>query len=139
MFADTLPIITVGAVNYFGFTSRFSQGGDLLTVSAAGENIRCASVVTDTTVEMTGTSFAAPAVAGLAAYLLSVEKYQTELTGNGEASQLPYNMKRLIQSLAYIRTDGTEPSIFNGVDWLDPNPCWYNSMLPKRQACCKFY
>lgn len=116
-----------------------TSSGNLLTVTAPGVDVLCAGMETDVTRQMTGTSYAAPSVAGLAAYLLSVEKFQARLRGNGQASQLPQNMKDLIRSMAYVRSFGEDPSIYNGLDWVDTTACKSNPLLPKRQACCKLY
>lgn len=135
--AATLPIITVGAVDINGETWWKTSGGNLMTVTAPGVNVQCAGLKTDITMEITGTSFAAPAVAGLAAYLLSVEKFQAVLKGNGKVSERAQNMKDLIVSLAYIRGFGSQKSVYNGIDWVDETTCQSNPVLPRRKACCK--
>lgn len=140
--AGEFPIIAVGATSAEGITADFSQGGPHLTVSAPGENVICASRNSDGYLRASGTSYAAPIVAGLAAYLMSLGKYHDRIYG-GSVAQVPYNMKKLIQELAYVRLGGTEPVVYNG--WLagsssDVEMCSSLLGIGKRAAnCCKFY
>lgn len=143
--ASELPMINVGAVYHNGTTGSVSQGGPLLTVTAIGLNIACAHYLLPGTAFQvgSGTSYAAPAVAGLAAYLLSVEKYQFQLHAGGIGA-LPRNMIALIKSLAYVRPGGTDPVIFNGYDsplGVAPDDistdCPSFGYHPKRAACSR--
>ncbi|KAI9750268.1 MAG: hypothetical protein M4579_006532 [Chaenotheca gracillima] len=117
--ALVLPIINVGAIDYRGRTSDLSQGGQLLGISAPGVNIACASSMGWGVRFRSGTSFAAPMAAGLAAYLLSIPKYDHRLVNGGSLANLPRRMAILMRELGYVRPGGTERSIFNGVKWFD--------------------
>ncbi|KAI9756054.1 MAG: deoxyhypusine hydroxylase [Chaenotheca gracillima] len=118
VFADEFPIIVVGATKRDGTTAEFSQGGDLVTIGAPGKFVECARGLYGSVIA-SGTSYAAPIVGGLAAYLFSVAEYQQQIFGDGtDLLQVPKNMRTLIQSLAYKRGSGTLPVIFNGVNWL---------------------
>ena len=99
------PIITVGAVLTNGHTTPTSNGGIALTVSAPGE-VTCAGVEGRTITGGT-TSFAAPSVAGLAAYLLSVYPHLRE------RGHVPRAVRDLIVDNAYVRPGGTEKAVWN--------------------------
>ncbi|KAI9756789.1 MAG: hypothetical protein M4579_003706 [Chaenotheca gracillima] len=126
--ASDFPFLIVGAVDSSGKTADFSQGGSLLTVAAPGQFVLCAARTGQGSRIASGTSYAAPLAGGLAAYFLSLQKHQQQLFGDSPGSDLsdvPYNMKKLMQSLAYKRGAGTLPVIWNGVNWLGPAkaPC----------------
>lgn len=142
--ANRIPIINVGSVDQYGATDLDSQGGPLLTVLAPGKHVCCAGRTGNNERQVSGTSAAAAAVAGLAAYLFSVEKYQSHLReldsqGRVDVSKYPQKMKDLIKLLAYRRQYGSGDCIYNAVEWIDPTSCPLNvSPQPhKRQACCK--
>ncbi|KAI8224406.1 Subtilisin-like protease 2 [Colletotrichum sp. SAR 10_99] len=100
MAADGVPIINVGATDNTGKNASFSQGGPLVHVMAPGEQIQCAAnSFFSNTQKQDGTSFAAPSVAGLAAYLLALGEYP-ELYQSGKVAA---NMKNLIVAMAYQR------------------------------------
>ncbi|WQF83596.1 Putative peptidase S8/S53 domain, peptidase S8, subtilisin, Ser-active [Colletotrichum destructivum] len=111
MAADGVPIINVGAVDNTGKNASFSQGGPLVHVMAPGVQVQCAanSFVFGTQ-KKDGTSFAAPAVAGLAAYLLALGEYP-ELYQTGKVAE---NMKKLLMDMAYQRTPDGGQVAFNG-------------------------
>ncbi|KAI9761037.1 MAG: serine/threonine protein kinase [Chaenotheca gracillima] len=121
--ASALPLIVVGAVNEDGHTSIESQGGPLVSIMGSGVDITCASGSGNGRKLASGTSFSTPMVGGLAAYLMSHPKYQTELFGNGDLPGLPLRVKSLIQKLAYKRSSGGQPSIFNGEKWITDDDC----------------
>ncbi|KAI9748645.1 MAG: hypothetical protein M4579_007159 [Chaenotheca gracillima] len=144
-FGFELPIIVVGAVDEEGITPLFSQGGPHLTVSAPGVSVLCSTAHGDFAGRRSGTSFASPAVAGLAAYLLSLERFGPPLAQGG-ISSLAQNMKTLVQRLAYKRGVGRLPVAYNGYLPLAPDPaddlalCSAFGLIPKRgekTACCK--
>lgn len=123
----------MGATDSLGVPPAFSQGGPLLTVSANGVYCPCAAATGNTAVKISGTSIAAATVAGLVAYFLSVPKYQPELNGEGGIQK---NMINLLKGLSYKRVSGTVSTVFNGIDWVDPDSCPAYGPLPKRGACC---
>ncbi|KAI8269626.1 Subtilisin-like protease 1 [Colletotrichum sp. SAR 10_98] len=72
LFADKFPVIVVGSTSRRLEKSWFSQQGNLLTTWAVGENVRCSSSTNLAGLKFeTGTSFAGPQVAGIAAYFMS--------------------------------------------------------------------
>lgn len=125
--------MVVGAVDQDNSPSPSSRT-DLVDAWAAGENIECPEEGGISSTK-TGTSYAAGLVAGLAAYLLSVDKYQAELQQGGIQS-LAENMNQLIVDLAWERTGGLVDTIYNGYS---PNDCPYPEIIQKRQQCCKFH
>ncbi|KAJ5570076.1 uncharacterized protein N7459_009506 [Penicillium hispanicum] len=110
-FKDNL--IVVGAVDVLGNPARFSQNGPLVDTWAPGTidaktGIECAAKQgVDTTREGKGTSYAAPQVAGLAAYLYSIDP---SLRGSGAAGKI----KARIKSLDYARVGNGPECIWNG-------------------------
>ncbi|KAL1875232.1 hypothetical protein Daus18300_003303 [Diaporthe australafricana] len=111
MAASGAPIINVGAVDNTGKNASFSQGGPLVHVMAPGEQIQCAAnSFFSSTQKQDGTSFAAPAVAGLAAYLLALGEYP-ELYQSGKVAE---NMKKLLMDMAYQRAPEGGQVVFNG-------------------------
>lgn len=82
-----------------------------MDISAPGSvdsktGIKCASGEGDTTVRKMGTSYAAPAVAGLAAYVMSIN---SSLTGKGAPAKVKAHLKRLSWS-----RNGGPPALWNG-------------------------
>jgi Subtilase family len=73
---DIEGIMLVGATNNEGALTKFSQGGPLVSAWAPGDNVAWMSGSGNTEVHKSGTSFAAPKVAGVIAYIMG-------LTGNG--------------------------------------------------------
>ncbi|KAG8161763.1 hypothetical protein KVR01_008750 [Diaporthe batatas] len=109
--ASGVPIINVGAVDNTGKNASFSQGGPLVHVMAPGQQVQCASnSFFSNTQKQDGTSFAAPAVAGLAAYLLALGEYP-ELYQTGKVAE---NMKKLLIDMAYQRVPDGGQVVFNG-------------------------
>ncbi|KAJ3545794.1 hypothetical protein NM208_g2326 [Fusarium decemcellulare] len=103
-FADRLPIIVTGAVDNKGQLAEFSQTGELVTTTAPGVQVKCVakSGVSSYQVgpETSGTSFSTPAVAGLAAYFLSLDALKPRLQVRGSVAK---NVKALIQEHHYSR------------------------------------
>ncbi|KAK7730529.1 hypothetical protein SLS63_005774 [Diaporthe eres] len=111
MAASGTPIINVGAVDNTGKNASFSQGGPLVHVMAPGQQVQCAAnSFFSSTQKQDGTSFAAPAVAGLAAYLLALGEYP-ELYQTGKVAE---NMKKLLIDMAYQRVPDGGQVVFNG-------------------------
>lgn len=74
-------LITVGACNADGdrlplTTNDLGKGGQILTSAQADGVVECASADGSGTRDGRGTSFAAPQVAGIAAYFLSLERHE---------------------------------------------------------------
>lgn len=99
------PIITVGAVSNDGTTLGMTRTGPSVVVSAPGD-VTC-SGVGGRTINMQGTSFSAPAVAALAAYLLSV------YPALRENDHIPRAVRDFMVSTAYIRPGGKDKAIWN--------------------------
>ncbi|KAK2036143.1 hypothetical protein LZ31DRAFT_484572 [Colletotrichum somersetense] len=109
----TMDIIVVGAVTIDGRRAKFSQGNDSeITVSAPGY-VTCADGASNKTVDDSGTSYAAPAVAGVIAVWLSQKEYKASLQVPGRVAA---NVKKMIQDLAYPRVEGGPRVIWNGID-----------------------
>ncbi|KAG4286200.1 hypothetical protein FPRO06_07460 [Fusarium proliferatum] len=104
LFADRTPIIVTGAVDNEGKLAFFSQGGPLVTTTAPGVAVKCAAMsgtlAYQAGEESTGTSFSTPAVAGLAAYFLSLDSLRPRLQVRGSVAR---NVKALIQEHHYER------------------------------------
>lgn len=108
-------IIVVGAVYADGTRFVGSQGGPLMDISAPGVlspgiGLSCASGVRNSIARdpySVGVSMAGGSVAGLAAYLMSVE---TDLQGEGA----PKKTKARILQLAWLRGVGDPLTIWNG-------------------------
>ncbi|KAH7259122.1 peptidase S8/S53 domain-containing protein [Fusarium redolens] len=107
LFADRTPIIVTGAVDNNGRLAPFSQGGPLVTTTAPGVAVKCAAMSGTSAYqageESTGTSFSTPAVAGLAAYFLSLDSLRPRLQVRGSVAR---NVKALIQEHHYARVSG---------------------------------
>nr|RBQ83629.1 hypothetical protein FVER53263_12244 [Fusarium verticillioides] len=107
LFADRIPIIVTGAVDNKGNLAPFSQGGPLVTTTAPGVAVKCATMSGTSAYqageESTGTSFSTPAVAGLAAYFLSLDSLRPRLQVPGSVAR---NVKALIQEHHYTRVSG---------------------------------
>ena len=125
LFAETLSdLIVVGAVYTDGTATEISQGGPLVTVCApaavkAGTRIvgiSCADSIGTGRAFRVGTSFAAPQVAGIAAYFMSTVP---SLLVPGQVAQ---NVKNYIVSKAYSRNRGPL-AIFNDFDFRTGNTC----------------
>ena len=128
--------MVVGGVDTSGIYAPYSQGlAAELTVSAVGE-VLCADHEGGAS-EWEGTSFgeplsmqisltsdlydignedsAAPAVAGLAAYLMSLDQYREQIQVQGSVAR---NVRDLIKSLAYARRALQPAVVWNGIDSL---------------------
>ncbi|KAF5637945.1 hypothetical protein F52700_4648 [Fusarium sp. NRRL 52700] len=107
LFADRTPIIVTGAVDNKGHLALFSQGGPLVTTTAPGVAVKCAAMSGTSAYQAgegsTGTSFSTPAVAGLAAYFLSLDSLRPRLQVPGSVAK---NVKALIQEHHYARVSG---------------------------------
>lgn len=126
---EDFPYINVGSVNFVGTRSYFSQGGDLLTVSAVGQDVTCASVQGTGSRRGSGTSYgmwlffffrlvmpsktdrvipAAPQVAGLLAYFMSQETVPFDTT----TGSLVKNAKAFLKDTAsWSRPGNNKPKV----------------------------
>ena len=121
MWAVDLPLIVVGSVYNWGTASSHSQGGPLVSLYAQGYGVKVDRMV-GLGSEVEGTSIAAAAISGLAAYVLSLNQFQDRLK---EGSNSPTNVKALLMELAYDRSgDSNGPKVaFNGQYWADTRNC----------------
>lgn len=110
-FSLTLPLIVVGGVDPdTGDRTMDSNFGPVVTVSAPSEVI-CASPRDESGWAKQGTSFAAPAVAGLVAYFLSSQDVGPMLRRT--PGLIVQAVKQYIMDSAYIRPDGIDKAIWN--------------------------
>jgi subtilisin family serine protease len=99
-------VIAVGAVGPDGATSSFSTSGDHVALCAPGERVRTAAL--DGYQRATGTSFAAPFVAGAAGLLVSRARERS-------ASLDPATVKTLLMASAQPHRRDVEPGFGAGV------------------------
>jgi hypothetical protein len=125
------PIITVGAIDNEGEIAPSFQGGELLRITAPGRGIRCAGKTRNDDQIMSGTSVgmwrpaiklriyhqansaaktASPIAAGVAAYLLSLDKYRTRLQVPGQVAK---HVMDMMTELAWPRQKGGFPVVWN--------------------------
>nr|OQO29400.1 hypothetical protein B0A51_02218 [Rachicladosporium sp. CCFEE 5018] len=95
---DKFPIINVGATDPDGSRRSDSQDGPLLTVSAPGADVTCLNR-NGQVKTVSGTSFAAPQVAGLVAYLMGLEVVPFD-TSDG---------KLALAAMTYLQTTASYP------------------------------
>lgn len=106
-------MIITGAVDMLGHQAIFSQGGPLVEIWAPGtrdstNGLECAGATGEGTVLKKGTSYAAPQVSGLVAYLYSL--YPGLRTPGSAAPKVLAKLKQL----AYPRFGGGPKSVWNG-------------------------
>ncbi|TQV99224.1 LysM domain-containing protein [Cordyceps javanica] len=112
-------LIVVGAVDQWGGRAEFTQAGPLVQVYASGKNIFGPSSATDYDKALKGTSFAAPQVAALAAYLKQLKSiWQDDLNQASPAG--PAAVKAMIIKLqreinAGRPVDNPENVVWNGM------------------------
>ena len=103
----------------------FSPSGDLISLYAPGAfkesdgtitGIECASGTTNGRQKDEGTSYAAPTVAGLAAYFMSIMPDEWWDPGN-----VAYEVKLEMSRRAHPRNGGPARAIYNGFDYRDGN------------------
>ena len=109
-------ITVVGSTSDSNHISSFSQDGPLVTVYAPGDGILCAAPgVGDAEQHQHGTSFAAPAVAGLTAYLMALPSNPLPKVGSG---QIPgFVHKQLQNHASWPRVNGGPNILWNGATW----------------------
>lgn len=114
-----LPIIVVGSTDDDGIQQATSSRGHQVTVSAPGL-VLCANNEPGGHYEfVSGTSFAAPAVAGLAAYYLSVHDIGSMLR-NRPTELIPQAVKDYIVKTAYVRPGSNVLSVWNLLNGAKP-------------------
>ncbi|KAL0944991.1 alkaline serine protease [Colletotrichum truncatum] len=129
--AKEFPVIVVGSASRRLEKSWFSQQGDLLTTWAVGENIRCANFNNPSGLKFdTGTSFAGPQVAGIAAYFLSHPDFNTGLRQKKVAA----DMRDLIGATSFprITEPGYPPIAWNL--WGSQQACSANTAATRRMS-----
>ena len=114
-----LPIIVVGSTDDDGIQFPTSSRGPQVTVSAPGY-VLCADNEPGVHYQMvSGTSFAAPAVAGLAAYYLSLPDTGPKLR-NRPTELISQAVKDYIVETAYVRPGSTVLSVWNLLNGVRP-------------------
>jgi subtilisin family serine protease len=113
------PLITVGSVDIYGneapHSTKDKGRGGSITTYAQGVAVRCANNSNEGFQSGDGTSLAAPQVAGLAAYFLSLPAAELPVSLNlGDGRMLPIdlhergkvsqNVKNYIASMSYARS-----------------------------------
>lgn len=107
-----VPIIVVGSTNEDGIQRPGSSRGPQVTVSAPGR-VLCADNKPGPSYKTAlGTSFAGPAVAGLAAYFLSLPDVGPMLR-NRPTELIPAAVRDYIVKAAYVRPGSTVLSVWN--------------------------
>lgn len=87
--------VTVGSINRHHSRSGFSNWGELVDIFAPGEYVRSAWFGSNhSSVEMDGTSMAAPHISGLVCYLKSIIPYRMKTPGDS------------VRELQNLATDG---------------------------------
>ena len=117
---DEFPIIVVGAVNLDGSAKTLSPEGPALTVSAPG-TAECAGLHGDDVLLNGGTTLAAPHVAGLALYFLSLTGLGDRIRQTGSVAR---TMRNFILYKAYTRQNGFPYAIWNGLNPYAPDYEW---------------
>lgn len=117
---DEFPIIVVGAVNLDGSAKTLSPEGPALTVSAPG-TAECAGLHGDDVLLNGGTTLAAPHVAGLALYFLSLAGLGDRIRQTGSVAR---TMRNFILYKAYTRQNGFPYAIWNGLNPYAPDSEW---------------
>lgn len=114
-----LPIIVMGSTDEDGIQLPGSTRGPKVTVSAPGR-VLCADNKPGVYYQIaSGTSFAAPAVAGLAAYYLSLPDTGPNLQ-NRPPELIPRAVMDYILETAYVRPGSTVLSVWNLLNGAKP-------------------
>lgn len=124
---DIDGLIVVGATDNDGNLAPFSQGGPLVSVWAPADGISCADNGAGVGTNRRGTSFAAPAAAGLAAYFMGLPGNGLGQPGSGKIAA---NVKNLMASLAWPRKKGAAEKVI----WNNQNAGCQPGVVPKRDG-----
>ncbi|TDZ16775.1 Subtilisin-like protease 2 [Colletotrichum orbiculare MAFF 240422] len=114
-FSKELPIIVVGSADKDFQMAATSQRGNLVTTWAIGKDIKCADIGDGTSLATdSGTSFAAPQVAGLVAYFMSHPEFSPDFPAGGVAKAA----RDIVGALSYprVKEAGYPPIAWNGYD-----------------------
>jgi hypothetical protein len=137
-------IINVGAVDFHGKLWPNSQDGDQVTIYAPGTGSESQTKTDKTSMIGSGTSIAAPAVAGLIAVYMSSDQppWDTNLRGEGRVKAIKTFMRsKENDKTAWARPGENMKVIWNGADKAahknaGGNTCATNSSRLRRQETC---
>ncbi|KAK6227554.1 alkaline serine protease [Colletotrichum tabaci] len=103
--SDMVPLIVVGSASRSLKKSWFSQQGNRVTTWAVGERVKCADYKKATRLRTdSGTSFTAPQVAGIAAYLMSHPVHKRRFRKGTVAE----DMRDVIRDSSFQRVQGND-------------------------------
>lgn len=102
-------ILAVGAINRNASRSSFSNYGTALDIVAPGEDLCSTTTGSSYTYSISGTSFACPQVAAVAALILSVNPNLTQK----QVSEIIENTARKIGNYSYVTTSGRANGTWN--------------------------
>lgn len=102
-------ILAVGAINRNGLKSSFSNYGTALDIVAPGEDLCTTTTGSSYIYSISGTSFACPQVAAVAALILSVNPNLTQK----QVSEIIESTARKIGNYSYVTTSGRTNGTWN--------------------------
>jgi hypothetical protein len=141
---DDTHITNVGAVGFHGKLWPNSQGGDQVTIHASGTGSESQTKTDRTSMIGSGTSIAAPAVAGLIAVYMSSDQppWDTNLRGKERVKAIKAFMRsKENDKTAWARPGENIKVIWNGADKAahksaGANTCATDSWRLRRQETC---
>jgi subtilisin family serine protease len=102
-------LLVVGAISQNGDRASFSNYGSALDIVAPGENLRSTTINSGYATGISGTSFAAPQVAGIAALMLSINPSLTQK----QVADIIEGAARKVSSYSYATTSGRSNGTWN--------------------------